>query len=257
MVQIKKYKKKSIDTHEYFYIYGKHVVHKAIDNSKVLPKKIWLHPKFSDERLLAKIRRSGCDILTLEDKYVPNGVPSDVNHQGVIALISYKSVLTPYNSYINNTEITNKTCFIVLSEIQDPQNVGAIIRSSAAFGVQAVLISKHKQAPINGTVAKVSSGMVFVLPVIEIGNINNTLIDLKDRNFTVYGLEHESKTTLYEAGLDGPCVFVVGNESNGLRIKTRDICDELLSIPIHPRCESLNASTAVVSSLTFWRYKNQ
>ena len=240
--------KKADDT---LYIYGKHVVDRALEYYSSAIKTVWIESDFSDQKLLAKVRRLGCKVEVLNERRLPGTVSREVNHQGIVAAIPTAAIVQPYARFMQLTTISAESCFLVLSEIQDPQNVGAMIRSAAAFGVQAVLLPKHKQAPLTGTVAKVSVGMIFTVPIVAVGNLNTTLADLKERGVTVLGLAAETGSfSLYEQDLTGASAFVVGNEATGLREQTKEVCDVLLHIPMHPRCESLNASAAVVASLT-------
>lgn len=236
-------------TDDGLHIYGKHVVDRALEQYPSAILRVWLDPKFSDDRLVAKVRRVGCTVSALEERRLPGEVSCDSNHQGIIAMLDQKSMVQPYATYVRSVSIAKESCFLVLSEIQDPQNVGAMIRSAAAFGVQAVLLPKHRQAPLNGTVAKVSAGMMFAVPLVSVGNLNTTLADLQQRGVKTYGLAGGEGDNIYETDVTGACAFVVGNEATGLRQQTRKMCDSLLQIPIHPRCESLNASAAVTASL--------
>ena len=95
---------------------------------------------------------------------------------------------------------------------------------------------------------KVSAGMAFRVPLVEIGNVNMVIRDLKKAGFWIYGLDENAAQSVSDELYNKPTVFVLGNESQGIRKKTRELCDTLLSIPINPRCESLNvaASSAVV-----------
>jgi len=136
--------------------------------------------------------------------------------------------------------------------LQDPHNVGAIIRSAAAFGISGVLIPEHNQAPITGAVVKTSAGMAFRVPLVAIGNTNNTIRVLKEKFFTVYGLAMDGSRDVSEEKFDTPALFIVGNESKGIREKTLALCDTLLRIPMHPRCESLNAAVSTAIVLHEW-----
>lgn len=237
---------KAADT---LHIYGKHVVDLALEQYPSAVKKVWVTPEFGDQKLLAKMRRAGVVVDVLNERKLPGGLSREVNHQGVVATLPTSAVVQPYARFIQSTNVTPESCFLILSEIQDPQNVGAMIRSAAAFGVQAVLLPKHKQAPLTGAVAKVSAGMLFTVPIVEIGNLNTTIGDLQERGVGVYGLATQAgSVSLYEQNLTGPTAFVVGNEASGLRQQTKEACDVLLHIPMHPQCESLNASAAVVAS---------
>ena len=148
--------------------------------------------------------------------------------------------------------ITDDTSLLILGELEDPHNVGAIIRSAAAFGVSGVLIPQHNQAPVTGAVVKVSAGMAFRVPIVSVGNINNTVRDLKDKGFWVYGLDGEAEQTVSGETYEKPSVFILGNEGRGIREKTREMCDILLSIPMNPQCESLNVAASTAVTLFAW-----
>ncbi len=99
---------------------------------------------------------------------------------------------------------------------------------------------------------KVSAGMAFRIPLVSISNVNSVARDLQKRGFWVYGLEGEGDATTTTEKFDRPSAFILGNEGSGLRQKTKELCDNLISIPIHPRCESLNAAAATAVVLSAW-----
>jgi 23S rRNA (guanosine2251-2'-O)-methyltransferase len=142
-----------------------------------------------------------------------------------------------------------------LGEVQDPHNVGAVVRSAAAFGLRGVLIPKHRQAGVTGTVVKVSAGMAFKIPLVEVANANRTIEDLKKMGFFIYGLDGEGDVALPLEDFSKPSVFVLGNEGEGMREKTKEHCDSILSIPIHGRAESLNASAS--AAVVFYAWSSQ
>ena len=173
-------------------------------------------------------------------------------HQGVVARISLAGLVRNYAEFMNGLTSSASTSLVLLNEITDPHNVGAIIRSAAAFGASGVLIPTHNQAPITGVVAKASAGMVFSIPLVSIGNVNQTIIDLKERRCWIYGLEAKSVRELSKEKFDAPSVFVIGSEGEGLREKTKEHCDILLRVSMHPSAESLNASVSAGIALFQW-----
>jgi len=120
-----------------------------------------------------------------------------------------------------------------------------------------VLIPPHNQAPVTGTVVKVSAGMAFRIPLVTIPNVNTTIRDLKTRGFWTYGLEGDGTTSTTTETYPKPSVFVLGNEGSGLRPHTKAVCDDLISIPIHSQCESLNAAAATAIVLASWSAHHQ
>ena len=233
------------------YIYGKHAVHEAIKRRPDIVRALYVSRDF-DISLRAVVEKVKSAQYELNVKKLPKGVPSDAVHQGIIAEIDTSKLVYEYDDFIRTLEVSNDTAFVLLGEVQDPQNVGAVIRSCAAFGAAGVLIPEHRQAQVNGTVIKVSAGTAFSVPLIRIHNVNNTVADLKDRGFWIYGLEGAAQVALHEEQFEKPSVFVLGNEGSGIREKTLEHCDIPLRISISERAESLNASVAAGVVLHAW-----
>lgn len=248
--------------HEKTYIYGRHAVTEALSHTPDAVESIFLAPTMDDNKLLSLINNSGKLVTMLDVAKLPNGFESHNGstpvHQGIIALITLGKIVRPYKEFVDSLEkgpdgkVLAKNSLIILGELQDPQNVGAVIRSAAAFGIAGVLIPEHNQAPVTGTVVKVSAGMAFRIPLISIGNINNAVRDLKEQGFWIYGLDGEATQSIATEKFDTPTVFILGNESKGIREKTRENCDILLSIPSHPQCESLNAAASAAVAMYAW-----
>lgn len=241
---------------EQTYIYGKHAVGEALARAPEAVRHLYFVDGHGNEELLAKTKALKLPFDRCDEKHLPREVEYDVVHQGVIALISPGKIVREYKEFMEGLEVTSDTALIVLNELNDPQNVGAIIRSAAAFGVAGILIPEHRQAPITGTVVKVSAGMAFVLPIISIGNVNTVLRDLKDKGFWIYGLTGEGDTLITEEQFTKPSVFVFGNEGRGIREKTEEVCDFRLSIPIAENVESLNVASSAAVTLYAWRLQH-
>jgi len=237
------------------FIYGRHALVEALENKPKAVKKIYLAKNVDDEKILNLIKKSGIEISPLQTNQI-NSIEARGTHQGIIAQISLSELVVPFGEFIKGLNVTDDTALVLMAEVQDPQNVGAVIRSSAAFGISGVLIPEHNQAPITGAVIKVSAGMAFRVPIVSIGNVNQTVRDLKDAGFHIYGLAGEGRTSIAHESFDVPSVFILGNEGEGIRQKTREYCDTLLSIPIHSRAESLNAAVSASVALYAWSLKH-
>ncbi|MBI4133424.1 23S rRNA (guanosine(2251)-2'-O)-methyltransferase RlmB [Candidatus Uhrbacteria bacterium] len=237
------------------FIYGKHALAEALTHAPTSVHKVHLASSFDDERVRALIRESGVAVSALKEGALRE-VESGASHQGVVAEISLEGLVRSYDSFTAGLKPDPDTLLVILDELTDPHNVGAIIRSAAAFGAAAVLIPPHNQAPITGAVVKVSAGMAFRVPLVAIGNVNQTVRDLKERGFWMYGLAGAGAQSLTGETFTAPTVLIIGNEASGIRQKTRDLCDVLLSIPIAPRCESLNAASAASVALYAWSAKH-
>ncbi len=242
---------------EYEYIFGKHAVSEALRFRPDVVKQVYLDTSFSDARIIAQIEASKLEIRPLNLKNPPRGISANAAHQGIVAGILPEKLMVDYKNFAQKLNVTSDTALLILGEVQDPHNVGAVIRSAAAFGLAGVLIPPHNQAPVTGTVIKVSAGMAFKIPLVAISNVNAVARDLKQRGFWIYGLEGEGTVSSVAEKFARPSAFILGNEGSGLRQKTKEVCDDLISIPIHPRCESLNAAAATAVVLASWSVQHQ
>lgn len=239
------------------YIFGKHAVREVLKKRPDIVAEVHADADFSDESILSLCDTHDVPLKVLNHKNPPRGISANAAHQGIVAGIMPEKLMIPFKTFKEQLRVTPSAAVLVLGEVQDPHNVGAVIRSAAAFGLQAVLIPPHNQAPVTGTVVKVSAGMAFRVPLVSISNVNATLRDLQQSGFWVYGLEGDGSTTTVTEQYSKPSVFVLGNEGSGLREKTKAACDELISIPMHPQCESLNAAAATAIVLASWSAQHQ
>jgi 23S rRNA (guanosine2251-2'-O)-methyltransferase len=235
------------------YIYGKHAVSEALAHKPEIIKQVLFSESMDDASLRSLAKKKNVTVSVLNGHNMPAEADA-ANHQGAVAIISVDELVIPYKKFIESLpeHVSADTALVLLNEIQDPQNVGAVIRSAAAFGISAILIPEHNQAPVTGVVVKVSAGMAFRVPLVSINNENNVIRDLKKKGFWAYGLAGEGDHDLTTEIFDAPALFVLGNEGSGLREKTRELCDVLLSIPMAPKCESLNAATSMAVTMYAW-----
>ena len=165
-------------------------------------------------------------------------------HQGVLAYVAP----VPYaelDDILKAAEEKGEAPFLVLlDELEDPHNLGALLRTADATGVHGILIPKRRSVSLNATVAKTSAGAVEYVPVARIGNIAQTLKKLKEKGFWVAGADMDGEKAYYEADLTGSLVLVVGSEGRGMSRLTKEACDFIVSMPMVGRINSLNASVA-------------
>lgn len=244
---------------EKIYIYGRHSLIEALRSTPHVIRKVFIAPDLRDRELRALLIKHAIPTNILVSGKGKELVGREASHQGVIATINPSSLLIELNEFLATLSASKSTkiAVAVLGEVQDPHNVGAIIRSAAAFGLSAVLIPEHNQAGITSAVVKTSAGMVFRIPLVSIGNVNNALKKLKEKGFWIYGLEMNGKTELGAEVFSALSAFVVGNEGGGIREKTIDACDVTLRIPIHTRTESLNAAVSAAIVFFKWSSTNQ
>lgn len=239
-------------------MYGKHALAEALGARPEVVHKVYLAPDFRDRELSALLSKHKIPTNTLTSG--SEMVGREASHQGVVALINPSPLLVSFEEFLLTPPVTSgspSTALAVLGEVQDPHNVGAIIRSAAAFGLAGVLIPEHNQAGITGAVIKSSAGMVFKIPLVSIGNVNHALKTLKEKGFWIYGLDGAGDHDLHREKFDAPAAFVVGNEGAGIREKTLANCDIVLKIPIHERTESLNAAVSSAIVMYEWSKHHQ
>lgn len=239
------------------FIYGKNPVMGALEGRPDVVERIFLEKgKDLEKEINIKINN------ILEKNKIPKENftttdlgkdMKDVNHQGIMAKVRVHELVVDFEYFLENLQIDSNTCLLVLGELEDVQNVGSIIRSALAFGVAGILIPEHNQAQINATIVKISAGAAFSIPLVKIGNVNQAIEKLKEKRFWIYGLDAFGEKTIYEENYTEPTAFVIGNEGDGIREKTREHCDIILSIPISEKCESLNASVSAAVTLYEWR----
>src|SRR3989344_7255317 len=235
------------------YIYGKHALKEALLHKPKSVEKVFLSGNTAeDKELVALLKKAGIAPKPLSGTTLKKGSAEEASHQGVVALIALSEIVVSYDEFIKACKIEAHTGLVLLDELSDPHNVGAIIRSAVAFGISGVLFPAHNQAPITGAVVKVSAGMAFRAPLVSIGNVNTTARDLKERGFWIYGLQGDAPQNIATEKFDAPAVFIFGNGATGIRLKTRELCDSLLSIPMNPGCESLNVSASAAVALYAW-----
>lgn len=179
-----------------------------------------------------------------------------VNDQGVVAAVSLAEYIE-FEVWLDQLEPNKDMAILLLDEIEDPQNFGAILRTAAATGMSAVIVSKHRQAPVNSAVFKTSAGTVGKIPIVRAVNLNQAILSLKEHRFWVAGLDLNGDSLLWEQKFDVPMAFVIGNEGRGMRKKTSEHCDFLLTIPMQNGVESLNASVSAALVCYEWQKQKQ
>lgn len=200
----------------------------------------------ADERLTESVTRaadSGIPILEVPrpdlDKMSPNGL-----HQGVALQVPPYDYAHPDDLLATARSEAAPPLLVALDNITDPRNLGAIVRSVAAFGGHGVLIPQRRSASVTAVAWRTSAGAAARLRVARAPNLNRTLKDWGDKGLQIVGLDAGGDTTLDELEAVGPTVVVVGSEGKGLSRLVREHCDVVVSIPMSGRTESLNASVA-------------
>lgn len=238
------------------YIYGKKPVEEyLLDNPKGVIS-VLVKDSIKDASLIdlkAYIKKHRIPLMKVPGKKI-TALVGDVNHQGVIAEVE-EFVGTDFHEWVENLEEDKNHLVLVMDELTDPHNTGAIIRTAAAVGASGVILSKHRQAPINATVFKTSAGAVTKIPIIIVSNITYAIENLKKHSFWVAGLTGDADKTVWDENFDSRMAVVVGSEGEGLHRGVLDACDYALSLPMENNVESLNASVSAAVVSYEWKRK--
>lgn len=221
-------------------IYGRKPVLESIDRGINIHKAYIIKQKTPIVlKIIDKLRDANVEINFVDKSFFDD---IEGNHQGVmIEVDSFK-----YQD-LSDLDYANK--IILLDKIEDPHNLGAIIRSAESFGFDGLIIPEHRSSKVNSTVYKTSAGAINNIKVVMVTNLNQAIEKIKENGFWVYGLAGEAENTLAETDLSGKVALVVGNEGDGISRLVRKNCDMLVKIPMQGKTNSLNASVAAAISM--------
>ena len=219
-------------------VYGRNVAERIFKDEKLLKKvrKLEIEEKYylKIKNLLGEFPKSK---IKLARKSEIDNLTKD-NHQGIIIdMEDYQ--YTPLNKILDREDDK----ILLLDHTLDPHNFGAIIRTAVAAGFNAIIIPNDRQVLVNSTVVKTSVGAVFDIDIVLVTNLNNTIKILKDNGFWIYGTVMNGED-YREVDYNGKVCLIIGNEEKGMSKLVKESCDFLITIPISPKIDSLNASVA-------------
>jgi 23S rRNA (guanosine2251-2'-O)-methyltransferase len=184
--------------------------------------------------------------VRFEPRSALDKLASSSAHQGVVALGAARK-------YADLESVSASQMLVVLDGVEDPHNLGAIVRTAHAAGAGAVIIPERRAAGVTDAVAKAAAGALEHLPVVRVTNINRTLEDLKERGMWIYGLDEGGTADYDQVQYAERCVLVLGGEGKGLHEQVRKHCDVLVRIPLAGKISSLNVSVATGIVLFEWK----
>lgn len=216
-------------------IYGRKPVIDAIDSGVKIYKAFVIkqNSKIVDE-IISKLQRANVEINFVDKRFFDK---IDMNHQGV--MVEAESF-----QYKDLKDLDKYQRLIILDQIEDPHNLGAIIRSAESFGFDGVIIPERRSASVSPIVYKTSAGAINNINIIMVKNTNRAIEEIKEAGFWVYGLAGEASSPIDQVDLKGKVCLIVGNEGKGLSRLVRENCDILINIPMKGFVNSLNASVA-------------
>lgn len=213
-------------------IFGKNSLKEALNNPNKI-KKIYLSESFKDKELLKLIKDNNIRYESISSHDLDK---IDSKNQGVMTVIDdFK--------YSNLEDILSDKIIVILDHLEDPHNFGAIIRTVEAAGIKSIIIPKDRSVDVSPTVMKTSSGALNHVNIVRVVNLNNTINSLKDNGYFIYGADM-SGINYKDVDYSDKVVLIIGNEGKGLSSIVRKSCDEIVSLPMKGKINSLNASVA-------------
>ena len=219
------------------YIYGKNVAIEKINSNEKI-NKIYLSDKFNDKEIFKLIKEKKIKYSVVSNKVLDGKV--DGLHQGIV--IEVDDVRTQEFGYIRNIK-KNNPIIVMLDHIEDPHNFGAIIRTSEALGVDAIIIPNDRNVPVNATVVKTSAGAIYNMPIVRVANLGATINKLKDLGYWIIGTDMNGEDYT-KIDYNMPICLIIGNEGHGMSRVVHDSCDYIAMIPMIGKINSLNASVS-------------
>ena len=215
-------------------VYGRNVARDLLKKGKNI-RKIIIQDSFDDKEIISLVEKSNLRVETKTKREIDN-LCSGL-HQGIILDI-------PDYQYSELNELLDEEIIVILDHLEDPHNLGAIIRTCEAAGIKGIIIPKDRQVGVNATVMKTSVGTLDNVKVASVSNIVNAIEKLKKHNYWIVGTSLENSIDYREIDYSGKIVLIIGNEGAGISSLVSKKCDFLAKIPMYGQTNSLNASVA-------------
>jgi len=221
---------------------GRNPVLEAIESGRAINKLMIANgnKEGSIKKIIAKAKDKGI-VISYVDRQKINSLSKSDNHQGVLAFVAAYDYVE-LEDMLNGIE--GPPFIIVLDEINDPHNLGSIMRTADAVGAHGIIIPKRRAVGLTPVVAKTSAGAIEYVPVCRVTNLARTIDELKERNIWVAGADMSGEQTHFQANYSGGIALVMGNEGSGISRLVKEKCDFLVNIPMIGKVSSLNASVA-------------
>lgn len=229
-------------------IYGKNPVVEAINSGKTI-NKIYVAKGSKDTYDVIKLAKDNRIVVVESDKKKLDKMVEFKNSQGIVASVTDYEYFDVDDILKEAEERGEPPFVIILDKIEDPHNLGAIIRTVECLGAHGVIIQKRNACQVTDTVEKTAAGATSFVKVARVTNITETIKYLKDKGLWIYGLDMEGASEVYDTKFDGPIGIVVGNEGDGISRLVKENCDFMVKIPMTGKINSLNASVSTAISI--------
>ena len=223
------------------YIYGKNVCIERLKERKPI-QRIYLLSGMKDAGLQRLVQKNAVLVEEVDRRQLDRLAQGGC-HQGIVMEIEDYAAIT-LDELLQRIKGKPLPLLVMLDQLEDPHNLGAILRSCDAAGADGVIIRKNKSVGLNATVAKVSCGAIETVPVAEVANLSQALKELKQQGYWVYGSDASNAIDYRSLAYDTPIVLVIGSEGKGISRLVKEHCDQMVSLPMRGKVTSLNASVA-------------
>ena len=228
------------------YIYGKNAINAYLETNYII--EIYATKESVSNDILKKTKSKRINIVEKNKQYLDNLVQG-AKHQGLVARIKDFNY-SDYNLMVKRALEKQRPVILMLDGIEDPHNLGAIIRTCEAFQIDGIIIGKHNCCQVNSTVAKVSTGALAYVDIVQVTNLTQTLKDLKEKGFWIVAAEADNSTDYNKMDYNMPTVLIVGSEGYGISRLVKQQADYNVKIPMTGKVNSLNVSVATAILLS-------
>lgn len=227
------------------FVYGKNPVYSLLENNKKRINKIFIAKGIKYDEKIKKILN-----LAKQHKINAQEVPREKldqitrgAHQGIAAFVSPIEYID-FDDLLLSVKNKKNAIIVILDRVEDPHNFGSIIRTSAAAGVDGIIIAKRRSSPVTSAVEKASAGTVELVPIIQVSNIARSIDKLKENSFWIIGAEAKSGQHYFEHDYNMNCALVMGGEDQGISSLVQKKCDIMVSLPMNNNVNSLNVANS-------------
>ena len=241
--------RKTLADSSQLYIYGSHAVRAAVDNPKRHIKNLYLTENAAHE-LAETLAKRNIQAQISKPQQLASLLPPDAVHQGMV--LETEPLPEPDLADL----AASGKLLVLLDQVSDPRNVGAILRAAAVFGAGGIILPRRNSPPPSGTLAKTASGALEVVPLLAVANLARALETLHKAGYMSVGLDERGDTLIGDVPKDSPLAVVMGAEGSGLRRLTRETCDMLARLPVADDAGFATLNVATANAVTLYALKN-
>ena len=241
--------RKTLADSSQLYIYGSHAVRAAVDNPKRHIKNLYLTENAAHE-LAETLAKRNIQAQISKSQQLASLLPPDAVHQGMV--LETEPLPEPDLADL----AASGKLLVLIDQVSDPRNVGAILRAAAVFGAGGIILPRRNSPPPSGTLAKTASGALEVVPLLAVANLARALETLHKAGYMSVGLDERSVTLIGDVPKDRPLAVVMGAEGSGLRRLTRETCDMLACLAVADDARFVTLNVATATAVTLYALKN-